>query len=309
MGDVDPGQHRFELENRMLGKSRSSSRVKKNFHPTFKKIRRFSGPFLFVFLLLIIRLSGYHEYLTLSTLNEHYTEMKLYTSRHPIFSAFLYLLTYFIVVTLTIPGATALTILSGTLFNQPLGFFCAIFGATLGACGCFLFVKVTLVPSIKDVFHLDKCASSKNVSSKSSQDPLCIAREWLDVNSISSLVVSLTFLRIVPILPFFAVNMACALLGVNLKMFGISTLIGCIPGGLLYSSVGKILGDILEKGSKKDKNEEIFSFVPSRILWESLNEPLIFRSVVFCLLWVFTLIPLKLFLKSKQHNTSKDKNE
>tara|TARA_B100001971_G_scaffold38090_1_gene33178 strand:- start:179 stop:508 length:330 start_codon:yes stop_codon:yes gene_type:complete len=63
-------------------------------------------------------------------------------------------------------------------------------------------------------------------------------------NALSYLLV----LRLVPLFPFFLVNLAPAFLGVPLGTYVATTLIGIIPGTLVYASVGSGLGMIFEQG-------------------------------------------------------------
>ena len=62
----------------------------------------------------------------------------------------------------------------------------------------------------------------------------------------------LLFLRLVPIFPFWLVNIASALLGVPLRIYLIATFFGIIPGAVVYCSLGSGLGSILAKGGRPD---------------------------------------------------------
>src|SRR3546814_11678061 len=52
----------------------------------------------------------------------------------------------------------------------------------------------------------------------------------------------LLVLRLIPLFPFWLVNLVPAFLGVSLKVFALGTLIGIIPGSLVYASVGNEIG-------------------------------------------------------------------
>jgi len=62
----------------------------------------------------------------------------------------------------------------------------------------------------------------------------------------------LLVLRLVPIFPFWLVNLVPALLGVPLSTFALATAIGIVPGSLVYASVGAGLGVVLERGEEPD---------------------------------------------------------
>jgi uncharacterized membrane protein YdjX (TVP38/TMEM64 family) len=70
----------------------------------------------------------------------------------------------------------------------------------------------------------------------------------LQENALSYLLV----LRLVPIFPFFIVNIVPALLGVPLRIYALGTLVGIIPGTFVYASVGAGLGSILDRGETPD---------------------------------------------------------
>ena len=62
----------------------------------------------------------------------------------------------------------------------------------------------------------------------------------------------LLVLRLVPLFPFWLVNLVPALLGVPLKTYVIATAIGIIPGTFVFASVGNGLGEILASGKTPD---------------------------------------------------------
>ena len=51
-----------------------------------------------------------------------------------------------------------------------------------------------------------------------------------------------------PVFPFWLVNIVPALLGMALAPYTLATLIGIIPGAVVYSSVGSGLGTLLDRG-------------------------------------------------------------
>ena len=67
-------------------------------------------------------------------------------------------------------------------------------------------------------------------------------------NALSYLLV----LRLVPLFPFWMVNLVPAFLGVNLRTYLIGTFLGIIPGGFVYASVGNGLGAVFDAGGTPD---------------------------------------------------------
>ena len=62
----------------------------------------------------------------------------------------------------------------------------------------------------------------------------------------------LFLMRLVPAVPFFVANIIPALVGVPLSRFVITTFLGIIPGGVVYTSVGAGLGVVFERGDTPD---------------------------------------------------------
>jgi uncharacterized membrane protein YdjX (TVP38/TMEM64 family) len=58
----------------------------------------------------------------------------------------------------------------------------------------------------------------------------------------------LFIIRLVPLVPFFVANLIPALVGVSLWRYVVSTFVGIIPGGLVYTSVGAGLGEVFARG-------------------------------------------------------------
>ena len=58
----------------------------------------------------------------------------------------------------------------------------------------------------------------------------------------------LLFLRLVPLFPFWLVNIVPALFNIPLRTFVLTTFFGIIPGSFVYVNVGEELGDITDTG-------------------------------------------------------------
>ena len=59
-------------------------------------------------------------------------------------------------------------------------------------------------------------------------------------------------LRLVPLFPFFVVNLAAAFLGTPTATFVVATFVGIIPGTFVYASVGSGLGTVFDAGGTPD---------------------------------------------------------
>ena len=131
-------------------------------------------------------------------------------------------------VALSLPGAGILSITSGFLFGTLLGTFLAVTSATLGATLIFLIAKTALGESLQ----------------KKAGPWLDKMRRGFQDNAFNYLLT----LRLVPLFPFFIINLVPAFLGVKLRDYILATALGIIPGGFVYVSVGTGIGSVFDSG-------------------------------------------------------------
>jgi uncharacterized membrane protein YdjX (TVP38/TMEM64 family) len=169
---------------------------------------------------------GGHRYLTLGALAENRAWLCGLAARWGFVAAILYIAAYAALVTLSVPGGAVLTIAGGFLFGTWLGGLCAVLGASLGAAGVFLAARAGL----------------GGVAQRTGP--------WfgrLEAGFRADAFNYLLVLRLVPLFPFWLVNLAPALFGVGLPVFLLATFIGIIPGSLVYASLGNGLGTLVEQ--------------------------------------------------------------
>ena len=138
---------------------------------------------------------------------------------------FAFVLTYAIVVVAFPPSGTAMTLLGGFIFGTVAAGCYVVVGATLGATLLFVIAKTTLGESLE-----------------------ARAGPWLkklEAGFQRDAFTYLMILRLIPLFPFWLVNIAPAFLGVRLRTFVLATLIGIIPGTFVYASVGSGLSRLV----------------------------------------------------------------
>jgi len=170
--------------------------------------------------------TGGHHYLTFAALAGNRDWLCGLVARWGLVATLVYTAAYAVLVALSVPGGAVLTIAGGFLFGTWLGTLCAMTGATLGAIGIFLAARAglgglaqragPLVGKLEAGFRAD-------------------AFNYLLV------------LRLVPIFPFWLVNLVPALVGVKLRTYALATFLGIIPGTLVYASLGNGLGSVVEE--------------------------------------------------------------
>lgn len=171
-------------------------------------------------------LAGGSHYLTFTALAENRGWLSGLVQRWGIIAALLYIALYAVLVALSVPGAAVLTIAGGFLFGTWAGALCAMLGATAGATGVFLAARAGLG---------DLAQRAGPLVSK------------LEVGFRADAFNYLLVLRLVPIFPFWLVNLASALLGVKLHTYVFATFLGIIPGSFVYAGIGNGLGSAVEQ--------------------------------------------------------------
>ena len=185
------------------------------------------GPILaIVAAAVVIYLNGWHEYLSLSKVAENREYLQNYVSSNLLLAVLIYAAVYIGVVAFSLPGGAAATITGGFLFGWLLGGFVTVFAATVGATLLFLAARTSLGEALraKTGATLQKLA------------------DGFKENALSYLL----FLRLVPVFPFWLVNLAPAFLGVPLGTYVIATFVGIIPGTFAFAFLGSGLGSVID---------------------------------------------------------------
>jgi uncharacterized membrane protein YdjX (TVP38/TMEM64 family) len=178
-----------------------------------------------VVLAIAIVAMGWHRELSLEVLIRHRAALDAFIDRHLLAALAAFLALYVAVVALSIPGAVFLTVSAGILFGWLVGGLVALAGATIGATIIFLIARSALC----DYVH--RKAGSR----------LAKLADGFKADAFSYLL----FLRLVPVFPFWLVNLAPALLGVRLGTFVLATALGIIPATFAFACVGSGLDSLI----------------------------------------------------------------
>jgi uncharacterized membrane protein YdjX (TVP38/TMEM64 family) len=205
--------------------------ARRRWFPGWKTIirdRRIWLAVVIVAVIAVLYLSGGSELLSLDTLRAYRKTLGDLVERHPVASIATYLAVYILATALSVPGAVVLTLAGGFLFGTLFGAAFAVIGATIGAMALFLIARFLMKGRTLDALG-PKAAS---------------LGEGIRRNAWSYLLA----LRLVPLFPFFLVNIVPAFVGVKLPVFAVTTLFGIMPGTLVYSAAGAGLGQIFDSG-------------------------------------------------------------
>lgn len=172
------------------------------------------------------------KFFSFKAIGENYATLKNFIDDQYVLSLLSFSLIYILSVAFSIPGASVLSLLYGALLGTFVAGSLIVVSATIGATLIFLAAKYALQDSLK----------------KRAGPWLSKMRDGFNENAVSYLL----FLRLVPAFPFFVVNIVPAFMGVSLRLYFITTLVGIIPGTFVYASIGSGIGYILEQGKTPD---------------------------------------------------------
>lgn len=231
---------------------------------------------------VIVWWSGLLDYVSLQKLAENREILGDYVSENLVLALVAYMGIYAIVVTLSLPVASPLTLAGGFLFGWFAGGLSTVAGATFGAVIIFILARTALA----DTF------------ARKAGPLLGKFRKGFQDDAISYLL----FLRLVPLFPFWLVNLAPALLGVSLRDYAIATFLGIIPGTFAFALTGAGLDSVLiaqkeaydQCVAQRSAENCTFGLDPSHLITPEL-------LIAFAALGIVALVPVivKRFWKNK----------
>jgi uncharacterized membrane protein YdjX (TVP38/TMEM64 family) len=165
-----------------------------------------------------------HRFLTLEALKANRRSLLAFHDNHRLLMVCGFIAVYVLQTALSLPGAAILSLAAGAIFGTILGTVYAVIAATMGATLAFLITRYLL----RDL-----------VAARFGPRLEGINRE-LEERGFNYLL----FLRLVPVFPFFLINLSAGLTRLPLRTFFFGTLLGIIPGGFVYVNAGAGLASI-----------------------------------------------------------------
>ncbi len=164
------------------------------------------------------------RFLTLTALKENRDSLLAFTDANFSVAVAIFIGTYVLVAGLSLPGAVILTLAGGFVFGAGLATVFINVGATTGATLAFLAARYVLRDTVEHKFGAR----------------LGSFQEGFAKNAFSYLLT----LRLIPLFPFFVVNLVSGLTRVNVGTYIAATALGIIPGSFVYAYAGRQLGTI-----------------------------------------------------------------
>jgi len=166
-----------------------------------------------------------HDRLNLDAFLAHRAVVVAFVADHYVAALASLFAIYAVVVALSVPCGLALTMTAGLLFGPVVGGLVSALAATLGATAIFLAARSSIGEGLRAKAgpRLERLACG-------------FCRDAFNY---------VLFLRLVPIAPFWLVNLAPAILGVPTRAYVLATAIGILPATFVFAALGSGLDSVV----------------------------------------------------------------
>ena len=164
------------------------------------------------------------QYLNLQTLKDQQGAIQAFQATRPIFAVVIYFVLYVIATALSIPGAALLTLAGGAVFGLLWGTVIVSFASTIGATLAFLISRFLLRDWVSQRFGQRLSAIDEGVRREGA--------------------FYLFTLRLVPVFPFFLVNLLFGLTGIKTRAYYWASQLGMLAGTVVYVNAGTQLAKV-----------------------------------------------------------------
>jgi uncharacterized membrane protein YdjX (TVP38/TMEM64 family) len=164
------------------------------------------------------------QWLTLERFKTEYARLVDYRDAHPVLTTLAFAGIYIAVTGLSLPGATVLTLAGGALFGLVWGTLVVSFASSIGATLAFLAARFLFRDAVKSRFG-DRLAA-------------------IDAGLAKDGPYYLFSLRLVPLFPFFVINLAMGLTAIRTSTFYWVSQLGMLAGTIVYVNAGTQLAKI-----------------------------------------------------------------
>ena len=202
-----------------------------------KKAAVLLGILLIIFLFYILDLG---QYLSLETFRAQKQQIDIFTRENTLAAGIGFFLTYIVITGLSLPGAAIMTLIGGALFGLLWGTIIVSFASTIGASIAFLLSRFVF----RDYIQAKFSRRLKTVNEGIEKDGAYY----------------LFTLRLIPVFPFFVINLVMGLAPMRLVTFFFVSQLGMLPGTLVYVNAGTQLARI-ENVRDIVSPELVFAFV------------------------------------------------
>jgi uncharacterized membrane protein YdjX (TVP38/TMEM64 family) len=152
------------------------------------------------------------------------SEITAYREDNPIKSILIYASIYIVATAASIPGALVLTLLGGAIFGFYIGSLVVVISATIGATIAFLLARYLFDDLVKQKMGERLAKIRENFRKEGA--------------------LYLFSMRLVPVFPFFAINLLMGLTSIKTSTYAIASLVGMAPATMVFVNAGTKLAKL-----------------------------------------------------------------
>lgn len=198
-------------------------------------IKRFVPLMVLIVVVIAVFASGVGRYLNLEALQTHEAALRGFVEDNLVLALLAFITVYSLATAVSFPGAVVLTLAGGYLFGTWTGGAATVIGATIGAIMVFYVVQTSLGAALRAKAEADGGTLKKVI-------------DGVGQGAFGYILT----LRLIPLAPFWLVNVAAALAHVPLRAYALATFIGIMPATFIYSGIGSGIGALVERGETPD---------------------------------------------------------
>ena len=167
---------------------------------------------------------NFGQYLTLENAKAQQEALNSFIDQNFIYAAATYFFAYIAITAFSIPGAAVVTLLGAALFGFWTSLLLVSFASTIGATIAFLSSRYLLREWVQSKFGSKLSAINQGVEKDGA--------------------FYLFSLRLIPVFPFFLINLLMGLTPMTIARFYLTSQIGMLPGTAVYLNAGTQLATI-----------------------------------------------------------------
>ena len=199
------------------------------------RFKRYLPLLVLVIAVVAVFASGVTRYLNLEALQTNEAALRGFVAANLPLALISFITVYAVSTAVSLPGAVILTLAGGYLFGTWIGGGATVIGATVGAILVFYAVRTSLGQALRD-------------RAEASGGRLKAVIDGVQAGAFGYILT----LRLIPLAPFWLVNVAAALAHAPLRAYALATFLGIMPATFIYSGIGAGIGELLARGETPD---------------------------------------------------------
>lgn len=188
------------------------------------KINRFTIAAIVVLAVVLYLVLDVNQYLSFSYMQKQKADLDVWAPTHYGLALLLFFSAYLLLTTFSLPGGGLLSLAGGAIFGLVVGGVAVSFASAFGACLAFLMARFLLRDFVERKFSRQMKVVNAGIEREGA--------------------FYLFSLRLVPLFPFFLINLLMALTCLRLPTFYWVSQLGMLPGTLVMVNAGIHMGQV-----------------------------------------------------------------